>query len=165
MGGVEKETVLKWLFAIETEDDLIVICRLMNIFRRKGIKPLSLAMSRSPEKYGVIMMVELPESEAEHHFNFLRRTEGVRHVTYYRHNPDRPASFIYVNLETPSLELSRWSQLFPGSRLILASHGMALLEVSANFALSPAPEHEFLPFARVKTTRSGSGSEVPGTIQ
>ena len=156
---------MKWLFAIETEDDLIVICRLMNTFRRKTVKPLSFAMSSSPEGYGVIFVVELPESEVEHHFNYFRRTEGVRHVTYYRHSLEEPASFVFVDVEAPSLELSQWPQLFPGSRLIFASHGKALLEVPEDYAHHAAPEGGFLPFARVKTTRGAAGAEALGTVQ
>jgi len=156
---------VKWLFVIETEDDLIVICRLMNAFRRKSVKPLSFAMASSPEGYGVIFVVELPESEVEHHFHYFRRTEGVRHVTYYTHSPEAPASFVFVDVKAPSLELSQWPLLFPGSRLIFASHGKALLEVPPDFAHRAALEGGFLPFARVKTTRGAAGDEAAGTVQ
>ncbi|MGH9356453.1 MAG: hypothetical protein ACRD10_10015 [Terriglobia bacterium] len=165
---------MKWIFAIEAENDLIVICRLMNALRRKALAPSSFAMSRSAEQYAVTLMAELPESEVEHYFNFFRRTEGVQHVTYYRHNPEPPASFIYVDMEAPALELSRWAQLFPGSRLVFASHGKALLEVPADFSADRPLEHNVTPFAQVRTThgapsgpqpRSGQASGIAGTIQ
>lgn len=148
-----QEHALKWLFAIETESDLIVICRLMNAFRRKAVKPLSFAMSLEPEGYGMAFLVALPEPEVEHYFNFFRRTEGVRHVDYYRHTLNEPASFVFVNTGDPSLKLSEWPTRFAGARLVFASHGKALLELPADFAPRAGSEGEFLLFARVRTTR------------
>ncbi len=145
---------MKWLFSIETEHDLIVICRLMNAFRRKSVRPLSFAMSSEPQGYGMIFLVELPEPEVEHHFNFIRRTEGVRHVAYYRHTVEEPASFIFMDADTPALELSEWPSLFPGARLIFASHGKALLEVPAAFTPQADAKGKFLSFACVKTTHA-----------
>ena len=145
---------MKWIFAIEAENDLIVICRLMNALRRKALAPSSFAMSRSAEQYSVTLMAELPESEAEHYFNFFRRTEGVQHVTYYRHSSEAPASLVYVDMEAPALNLSRSAELFPGSRLVFASHGKALLQVPADFSSGRLAGHNAIPFAQVKTTRS-----------
>ena len=39
---------MQWLITLETEQDLIVTCRLMNVFRRKGLKITTLAMARGP---------------------------------------------------------------------------------------------------------------------
>jgi len=34
---------MQWLITLDTEQDLIVTCRLMNAFRRKGLKITTLA--------------------------------------------------------------------------------------------------------------------------
>jgi hypothetical protein len=68
------------LFTIDTEGDLIVICRLINIFRRKGVKLTKLVMSSAPEGFRLAVLFEAAEAESEHLFNFLRRTEGVSHL-------------------------------------------------------------------------------------
>jgi hypothetical protein len=69
------------LFTIDTESDLIVICRLVNIFRRKGVKLDKLEMSSTREGFRVAALVEAAETEIEHLFNFIRRTEGVRQLS------------------------------------------------------------------------------------
>ncbi len=38
---------MQWLITLETENDLIVTCRLMNVFRRKGTKISTLAIGRA----------------------------------------------------------------------------------------------------------------------
>ncbi|HTV56872.1 MAG TPA: hypothetical protein VMI06_18410 [Terriglobia bacterium] len=68
------------LLTIDTEGELIVICRLVNIFRRKGVKLTKLAMSSTPEGFRVAVRFEAAENEIGHLFNFVRRTEGVSHV-------------------------------------------------------------------------------------
>ncbi len=71
---------MRWLIALETEQGLITPCRLMNIFRRKGLKIITLAMAAQPSGYSITATIESPEENADHVFNVLRRTEGVRHV-------------------------------------------------------------------------------------
>jgi hypothetical protein len=68
------------LFTIDTEGDLVVVCRLVNIFRRKGAKLANLVVSSTPEGFHIAALVEVAENEFEHFFNFIRRTEGVGHV-------------------------------------------------------------------------------------
>lgn len=153
---------MKWLFTIETENDLIVICRLMNIFRRKGVKLVTLTMASAPESYSLAVVVEAQEGDAEHDFHFLRRTEGVKHVTAYRHETSQPASFVFVDAESGSPEAARWPELFPGSKVIFASHGKALFEVSSQAAPRPGDSGRFYPFARIRSTRSSAELSLSG---
>jgi hypothetical protein len=75
---------MQWLLELETEKDPISTCRLMNIFRRKGVNIVTLSLEAGPAEFAMKALVETAESEVAHIFNFLRRTEGVRHVTCYR---------------------------------------------------------------------------------
>ena len=155
---------MRWLVALETNDDPISTCRLVNIFRRKATKIVTLAMAARPAGFSVVALVETPEAEVEHIFNFLRRTEGVRHVTYYRHEPAGDASFVFIDSDVNSSSASRFLQTFPESKLVFASQGKYLLEVPAekrwrSFAWGSG-QPEFLPFARVKTTRSMAQTEL-----
>ena len=76
---------MQWFLELETEKDPISICRLMNIFRRKGVNIVALSLEAGPAEFSMKALVETAEFEVAHIFNFLRRTEGVRHVTCYRH--------------------------------------------------------------------------------
>src|SRR2546426_8451151 len=75
---------MEWILELETEKDPISTCRLMNIFRRKGVNIVALSLEAGPAEFSMKALVETAESEVAHIFNFLRRTEGVRHVTCYR---------------------------------------------------------------------------------
>ena len=75
---------MQWFLELETEKDPISTCRLMNIFRRKGVNIVTLSLEAGPAEFSMKALVETAESEVAHIFNFLRRTEGVRHVTCYR---------------------------------------------------------------------------------
>ena len=147
---------MQWLLALETNVDPITGCRLMNIFRRKGVAIVTLAMAARPEAFSVIAVVETPESEVEHIFNFLRRVEGVENVTYYRHEPLGDASFVFIDAEAESSSLARFLQTFPESKLIFASHGKYLLEIpgdrKAQAGGAGFGKQEILPFTRVKTS-------------
>lgn len=149
---------MQWLMAVETNNDPISTCRLMNIFRRKGVRIVTLTMGARPAGFSIMALVETPEAEVEHIFNFLRRTGGVHHVTYYRHEPSGDASFVFVDAEAKSSNVARFLQTFPESKLIFASQGKYLIEVPAQSrprsAASGFGEPEFLPFARVKTSVS-----------
>ncbi len=76
---------MQWLITLETEQDLIVTCRLMNAFRRKGLKITTLAMAARPHGFSMMAVLDSPESAIDHLFNYLRRTEGVERVSYYQH--------------------------------------------------------------------------------
>lgn len=155
---------MKWLISLETNNDPITTCRLMNIFRRKGLKVVTLAMSATPSGYGLMVMVETPEGEAEHIFNFLRMTPGVEHVDSYRHEPSANAAYLFVDGAADASSATRILENLPGAKLLFASHGKYLLEVAAeagaahpNFA-----QAGFLPFARVRTTRPALQPEALG---
>ena len=157
---------MQWLIALETEKDPIPTCRLMNIFRRKGVKIVTLTLAARPAGFSLMAVVETAEAEVEHIFNFVRCTGGVQHVTYYRHEPSADASFVFVDADADSPSVARFLQTFPESKLIFASHGKCLLEVPAESrprsTPTSFPEPEFLTFARVKTTRSVSPPELVG---
>lgn len=155
---------MKWLVALETENDPVATCRLMNVFRRKGLKIITLAMAAAEPAFSVMAVLETPESEMEHLFNFLRRTEGVLHVTCYRHHPGAEASFVFIDAEAESPSVARFLEAFPEARLVFGSQGKFLLEVPApKTARQRLPEFarpEFLPFACVRTTRSPTSAEL-----
>ncbi len=147
---------MQWLIALETNNDPITSCRLINIFRRKGVGILTLAMAARPQGFSIVTVAETPESEVDHIFNFLRRMEGVRQVTYYRHEPQGEASFVFIDAEPESQTLARVLQDFPDAKMIFGSHGKYLLEIPGGpqgrfQEVSGAPS-EVLPFARVRTS-------------
>ncbi len=155
---------MKWLISLETNSDPITTCRLMNIFRRKGLKLVTLAMSSKPAGYTLMVLVETPEGEAEHIFNFLRMTPGVEHVDSYRHEPSANASYLFVDGVGDAPSVSRVLETFPGAALLFASHGKYLLEVpsEAGAAHPNFAQAGFLAFARVRTTRSALQAEPVG---
>ncbi len=73
---------MQWLLTLETNSDMISICRLMNIFRRKSLMIATLAMTARPSGFSLMGVVESAEAEMDYLFNFLRQTEGVaaRHL-------------------------------------------------------------------------------------
>ena len=129
---------MKWLVVLETENDPIIACRLMKVFRRKGSKIVTLAMAARPGDFSIMAVLEAPEPEMEHLFHFLRRTEGIRDVTYYRHLPGVHASFVLIDADTESSSVTRFLQAFPGAKLMFGSHGKYLLEVPAGSAARAA---------------------------
>ena len=114
---------MQWLMALETNEDPITTCRLMNVFRRKGVKIATLALAARPGGYSLIALVETPEADVEHIFNYLRRIEGVHNVTYYRHEPAGNASFIFIDSDEDSTGVTRFLDTIPESKLVFASHG------------------------------------------
>jgi acetolactate synthase regulatory subunit len=155
---------MQWLMALEIEQDMITVCRMINVFRRKGLKIVTLTMATRPAGFSMMAVVESAEGDVEHIFNFLRRTEGVQHVTYYRHEPSEDASFFFIDGDTDTSRVTDVLKTFPGSKLIFASHGKYLLEVPAESrrtnGLHTFRVPEFLPFARVKTTRGVGRPEL-----
>jgi hypothetical protein len=71
---------MQQLFTIDTEGDLIVVCRLINVFRRKGVSLTKLAMSATQDGFRLAVLFEAKQSDIEHLFNFVRRTEGVNRL-------------------------------------------------------------------------------------
>lgn len=157
---------MQWLISLETENDPIPACRLLNIFRRKGVKIGTFNLAAGAHGFSVMAVVDTPEADVDHIFNFLRRGEGIRHVTYYRHLPSADASFIFIDSSTDSSVVARFTQSFPKSKIIFAGNGKYLFEVlPEKGARKFAPgfdEAGFLPFARVKTTHPQARTELVG---
>ncbi len=158
---------MRWLVEIETENDPIPACRLMNIFRRKGVRVETLTLAAQPGSYTLMALVETADSDSEHIFNFVRRTGGVRHVTAYRQESLEEASFILVDAEASGATAAAILTALPESKLIFAGGGKYLLEIAPDGrsrlpARGPG-DPEFLPFARVKTTREVSRPQAVAT--
>src|SRR5437773_7061755 len=83
---------MQWLLELETERDPISTCRLMNIFRRKGVNIVTLSLEAGAAEFSMKALVETAESEVTHIFNFLRRTEAWRTLTCFRDEPPAKAS-------------------------------------------------------------------------
>jgi hypothetical protein len=149
---------MQWLITLETESDLIVTCRLMNVFRRKGMKITTLAMAARPECFSMMAVLDSPEADIEHLFNFLRAMDGVERVSYYQHQTSADASFVFLDADADTSRVAEVLNTFPGSKLIFASHGKYLLEVPAESRrIAHAPAFglpEFLPFACIKSART-----------
>ena len=160
------EFTMQWLITLETEQDMIVMCRLMNVFRRKGMKITTLAMATRPHCFSMMAVLDSPESDIDHLFNFLRGMEGVERVSYYQHQVSADASFVFIDADADASRVAQVLKTIPGSKLIFASHGKYLLEVPAETrwqAAAPAfGPPEFLPFACVKTTRTAPSPVMAG---
>lgn len=157
---------MQWLLTLESDRDPIVLCRLMNIFRRKGLEIETLAVAAKPETYSLMAVVDSPESDVDHVFNFLRRTDGVVGVTFYQHEPTQDASFIFVESAENSENLKRIQDAFPGCKVIFASHGKYLVEIpSGSSQGTQVPGLDapgFLPLSRVKTSGQHQQMELVG---
>ena len=157
---------MQWLLTLDSERDPIVICRLMNIFRRKGLTVETLSLAARPEGYSWITVVNTPGAEMDHIFNFLRRTEGVSNIACYRHEPSAAASYVFVESGANPENINRILEALPGSRIIFASHGKYLFEIQSNLpaSISGLGESNILPLSRVKTSRRSSQMELAGAI-
>ena len=156
---------MQWLIFLELENDPIAFCRLTDVFRRKGLKLVSLVATSGPSKLSVMTVVEGTEFLIDHMFHFLRRTPGIRQVSYYRHEKGKEAGFVFVSARDPSADLVGTLQhTVPGTKLVFAAGGNFLFEVPTrgrtHEALRGISGENFLSFARVKTGRTG---EKPGT--
>jgi len=155
---------MQWLLTLETNNDMISVCRVMNIFRRKSLKITTLAMTARPAGFSLMGVVDSSEADVDYLFNFLRRTEGVQHVTCYRHESFPNASFVLIDSQEDNSGVTQVLRAFPESKLVFASHGKYLLEIPAekrrSQALTGSQDPAFLPFACVKTTRSAPQPEL-----
>lgn len=148
---------MRYLLTIDVKDDLIVVCRLLNVLRRKGVRLETLTMALTGEGYGLTALLNTPDAELDHLYHFLRRTEGVEHVAYYRPSSEggeesskEPASFVLVEGDADAQR--RIQAELPGAQVVFAGHGRTLLEAghtAAGLARLPGVHS----FARVRTTR------------
>jgi hypothetical protein len=157
---------MQWLISLETENDPIPACRLLNIFRRKGVKIGTFNLAAGASGFALMAVVDTPESDVEHIYNFLRHTEGIRHVTYYRHEPSSEASFVFVDSNEDASIVFRFMQTFPESKIVFAGNGKYLFEVcsqqDARQFVASFDEAGFLPFARVRTSQPEVRAELVG---
>ena len=157
---------MQWMISLETEDDPIPACRLLNVFRRKGVKIETLNLSAGASGFSLMAVVVTPDGEFEHIYNFLRRTEGVRHVSCYRHEPSADACFIFIDGSEDSSLVDRFTQSFPDSRIVFAGSGKYLFEVfpqpGVHTIVPGIDAARCLPFARVRTTHPAIQAELVG---
>ncbi len=155
---------MQWLLTLEMNNDMISIGRLMNILRRKSVEITTLALTARPSGYSLMSVVDSAEADVDYLFNFLRRTEGVQHVTCYRHQSFPNASFVFIDSEADSSRVTQVFKAFPDSKLVFASHGKYLLEIPVEKRRNPVSagfhDSAFLPFACVKTTHSATRPEL-----
>jgi hypothetical protein len=124
---------MKWLIELVTDSDPISACRLMNVFRRKGLNLEALVMAPKLAGFGLIAVVEFAESELGHIFSYLRRTEGVLGVNCYRQGGPAEASFIWVSADSDKADVAQALVAFAEAKLIFASQGKCLREVPRAF--------------------------------
>jgi hypothetical protein len=164
----DRSTFMQWLISLETENDPIPACRLMNIFRRKGVKIRTFHLTAGPAGYSLMAVVETAEAEVEHLFHYLRRTEGIRNVSYYRHQPTEDATFVLIEAGADTSSLARFAQAFPESKMIFASQGQYLFQVMAKKGTRPLAagleDVRFLPFAQVKVTAPAERGTWPVAV-
>ena len=157
---------MQWLLTLESDRDAILLCRLMNIFRRKGLEIETMALTAKSESYSVMAVVDTPQADVDHIFNFLRSTDGVQGVTFYQHEPSLDASFIFVESAENPDNLKRLQEAFPESKVIFASHGRYLVEVPSGLAsgkqIAGLGEPSFLPLSRVRTSQQRPQLELVG---
>jgi len=157
---------MQWLITLDTEQDLIVTCRLMNAFRRKGMKVATLAMAARPQGFSMMAVLDSPESDIDHLFNFLRRMEGVERVSYYQHQVSADASFVFIDADSDTSRVAEVLKTFAGSKLIFASHGKYLLEIPAEsrrpHTAAALELADFHSFACIKSTRTAPSPTLVG---
>jgi len=153
---------MQWTLALEIDHDPITACRLMNIFRRKGVKLAAMAMAAGPSGFSLTAVVETPEGDVEHLFHFLRRTEGVHHATCYQHEPSSKACYIFVDDGADHSRAARILGLSSQSKLIFASGGKYLIELPAAEGPQDAGFAGLgeLPYAAVMTTRAAANGRL-----
>ncbi|HUI41415.1 MAG TPA: hypothetical protein VL523_05555 [Terriglobia bacterium] len=138
---------MKWLTALETDNEPITLCRLMNAFRRKGVKIVNLTMSAAPQGFTLLALVETGPGEIEHLRNFLRRTEGVARVACYRHERGEEAPFAFDPAEPA--HLTGFLETLPGASVTFTGEGRYLVEYPPVFSGAPGAEQQvemaFLP--------------------
>lgn len=157
---------MQCLLTLESDRDSIVLCRLMNIFRRKGMEIETMALDAKPESYSLMAVVDTPQANINHIFHFLRRTDGVQAVTLYQHEPALDASFILVESAGNPEDFKRFQEAFPECKVIFSSHGRYLVEVPPGIPFGKQipglDESRFLQLSRVRTSQQHPQMELVG---
>ncbi|MGA8185879.1 MAG: hypothetical protein WB819_19800 [Terriglobia bacterium] len=159
-----KEIMMEWLVALEAQNNPIVLGRLLNAFRRKGVEIKTLTLGTRTAELSLMALVDSPEESVEHILHFLRVMVGVRDVACYRHEPSGKASFIFIETDDHS-SVAKILAGFPLSKLVFASQGRYLVEVGEKGckAVDGALDSiaDFLPFARVRTCSTPTQAANP----
>ncbi len=75
---------MQWILALEAENNPIVLGRVLNALRRKGIVVITLVVETRRAELSLTALVASPKERVEHIANFLAGVAGVRNVTHYR---------------------------------------------------------------------------------
>lgn len=157
---------MQLLLTLECDRDPIVVCRLMNIFRRKGLEIETLALNAKSESYSLMAVVQSPQTDVDHIFHFLRESSGVLSVAYYRHEPTQDASFIFVESAENPGNIKRIQEAFPECKVVFASHGKYLVEIPSGLSTGAQfpglEEPGFLPLSRVRASQCHPQMELVG---
>jgi hypothetical protein len=155
---------MRWLLTLETDSDPISACRLVNVFRRKSVKLVTLALASEPAGYLLVAVVDSLQADVGHVYNFVRGMGGVRSVSYYRHEPGDEPAFAFIDAEAGSSSQARFVEAYPSARLVVASHRNCLYAIpaegAARWEASGLAAPEFLPLAEVKTNREAARPEL-----
>jgi len=146
--------MMEWLVALEADNNPIVLGRLLNAFRRKGVEIRTLTLGTRTSELSLMALVESAEENVEHILQFIRVMVGVREVACYRHEPSGKASYIFLETDDHS-KVAKILVDFPLSKLVFASQGRYLVEVGEKSGKAGGraliSDANFLPFARVRT--------------
>ena len=147
---------MQWLISLEMDTDPITFCRLTDICRRKGVKLASLAATSGSVAMSFIAVVECNEALMDHMFHFLRRSPGIRKVSYYRNEETGSATYVFLTpKDSPGKAAGSILQNVPGARLVFSSGENYLFEIPAQAraheAVRGISREDCLPFAHVKT--------------
>ncbi len=153
---------MQWLLDLEADTDPISTCRLMNVFRRKGVGVAGLSLERGPQGYRLVALVDSPESEIEHLYNYLRRTGGVREIGAYVPQASRQPSFLLVDVGEGASRLAAALESCPGARFVFAGQGKVLFELPGVTAARCVPQGFGTGFARFK---SSAGALRPDQVE
>lgn len=126
---------MKWLAALATDGESITLCRLMNVFRRKGISIAALTMNAAPGGFTVLALIDTTAPEIEHLRSFLRRTAGVSQVACYRHQAGNAVAFGGEGVEPASLR-----ETLPPAHATLGGESRYLPELWEAIEANPAYE-------------------------
>ena len=147
---------MQWLIILEMDSDPIALCRLMDVFRRKGLKIASMTVASGSVKTSFVALVECDEAHMDHMFHFLRRSADIQKVSYYRNQEVGSATHLLLTpTDSPVKSVGRILQGVPGARLVFSSGESYLFEFSGKAkehkAVQTIPQENRLPFSHVKT--------------
>ncbi len=148
---------MQWLMFLEMDPDPIALCRLMDVFRRKGPRVASMTATSGSVKTSFVALVECDEPLMEHMFHFLRRSAGIQKVSYYRNQEVESATHLLLTLaDSPGESVGRILQGVPGARLVFSNGKSYLFEflgkAKEHEAVQVIPQENRLPFTHIKTS-------------